>query len=399
MTERAPLSRKLSAIAESATLKVDAKAKALKAEGKPVISYAAGEPDFATPQFVVDAAADALKDPANFRYTPAPGLPALREAIAAKTLRDSGLEVSPGQVIVTNGGKQSVYQAFQTVVNPGDEVLLPAPYWTTYPEAIRLADGIPVEVFAGADQDYKVTVEQLEAARTDRTTVLVFVSPSNPTGSVYTADETRAIAEWAVEHGIWIISDEIYQNLTYEGVKATSIVEAVPDAAGQTILVNGVAKTYAMTGWRVGWMVGPADAIKVAGNLQSHLTSNVNNVAQRAAIAALSGPQTESEQFREAFDRRRRLIVSELSKIDGVRVPNPLGAFYVYPDVQGLLNRTWGGATPTTTLELADLILDEAEVAVVPGEAFGPSGYLRLSYALGDDQLLEGVQRLQKLFG
>ncbi|WP_175985255.1 pyridoxal phosphate-dependent aminotransferase [Microbacterium tenebrionis] len=398
MTERAPLSRKLSAIAESATLKVDAKAKALKAEGKAVISYAAGEPDFATPQFIVDAAADALKDPANFRYTPAPGLPALREAIAAKTLRDSGLEVSPSQVIVTNGGKQSVYQAFQAVVNPGDEVLLPAPYWTTYPEAIRLADGIPVEVFAGADQDYKVTVEQLEAARTSRTTVLVFVSPSNPTGSVYTAEETRAIGEWALEHGIWIISDEIYQNLTYEGVKATSIVEAVPDVAGQTILVNGVAKTYAMTGWRVGWMVGPADAIKVAGNLQSHLSSNVNNIAQKAAIAALSGPQTEAEQFREAFDRRRKLIVSELSKIDGVRVPNPLGAFYAYPDVQGLLGRTWAGRTPTTSLELADLILDEAEVAVVPGEAFGPSGYLRLSYALGDDHLLEGVQRLQRLF-
>ena len=398
MTERAPLSRKLSAIAESATLKVDAKAKALKAEGKPVISYAAGEPDFATPQFIVDAAAEALADPANYRYTPAPGLPALREAIAAKTLRDSGLEVSPSQVIVTNGGKQSVYQAFQAVVNPGDEVLLPAPYWTTYPEAIRLADGIPVEVFAGADQDYKVTVEQLEAARTERTTVLVFVSPSNPTGSVYTTEETTAIGEWAVEHGIWIISDEIYQNLTYEGVKATSIVEAVPNAAGQTILVNGVAKTYAMTGWRVGWMVGPADAIKVAGNLQSHLTSNVNNVAQRAAIAALSGPQTEALAFRDAFDRRRKLIVSELSKIDGVRVPNPLGAFYVYPDVQGLLGRTWAGKTPTTSLELADLILDEAEVAVVPGEAFGPSGYLRLSYALGDDQLLEGIQRLQKLF-
>lgn len=404
MTERAPLSRKLSAIAESATLKVDAKAKALKAEGKPVISYAAGEPDFATPQFIVDAAAEALANPASYRYTPAAGLPALREAIAAKTLRDSGLEVSPSQVIVTNGGKQSVYQAFQAVVNPGDEVLLPAPYWTTYPEAIRLADGTPVEVFAGADQDYKVTVAQLEAARTPRTTALVFVSPSNPTGSVYTAEETTAIGEWALEHGIWVISDEIYQNLTYASsgsgtaVKAVSIVEAVPEVAGQTILVNGVAKTYAMTGWRVGWMVGPADAIKIAGNLQSHLTSNVNNVAQKAAIAALNGPQTEAEQMREAFDRRRKLIVSELSKIEGIVVPNPLGAFYVYPDVQGLLGRTWGGVTPTTSLELADLILEQAEVAVVPGEAFGPSGYLRLSYALGDDALLEGIQRLQRLF-
>jgi len=398
VTERAPLSRKLSAIAESATLKVDAKAKALQAAGRPVISYAAGEPDFATPQFIVDAAAEALQNPANFRYTPAAGLPVLREAIAAKTLRDSGLEVDPSQVIVTNGGKQAVYQAFQTVVNPGDEVLLPAPYWTTYPEAIALADGIPVEVFAGADQDYKVTVEQLEAARTDRTVALVFVSPSNPTGSVYTLEETQAIGEWAVEHGIWIISDEIYQNLVYEGTRAVSIVEAVPAAAAQTILVNGVAKTYAMTGWRLGWMIGPADAIKIAGNLQSHLCSNVNNIAQRAALAALTGPQDEVEQMRQAFDRRRRTIVAELSKIDGVEVPTPFGAFYAYPDVRGLLGREWAGVTPTTSLELADLILEKAEVAVVPGEAFGPSGYLRLSYALGDDALLEGVQRLQRLF-
>jgi aspartate aminotransferase len=398
VTERAPLSRKLSAIAESATLKVDAKAKALKAAGRPVISYAAGEPDFATPEFIVDAAAEAVRDPANYRYTPAAGLPVLREAIADKTERDSGLEVDPAQIVVTNGGKQAVYQAFQTVVNPGDEVLLPAPFWTTYPEAIALADGVPVEVFAGADQDYKVTVEQLEAARTERTTVLVFVSPSNPTGSVYTPEETRAIGEWALEHGIWVISDEIYQNLVYEGARAVSIVEAVPGLADRTILVNGVAKTYAMTGWRVGWMVGPRDAIALASNLQSHLSSNVNNIAQRAALAALSGPQDEAEKFRLAFDRRRRLIVDELSKIDGVVVPIPLGAFYVYPDVTGLLGREWGGRTLNTSLELADFILEEAEVAVVPGEAFGPSGYLRLSYALGDEQLLEGIRRLQQLF-
>ncbi|MFV0375278.1 pyridoxal phosphate-dependent aminotransferase, partial [Microbacterium sp.] len=383
MTERAPVSRKLSAIAESATLKVDAKAKALQAAGRPVISYAAGEPDFATPPFVVDAAAEALRDPANFRYTPAAGLPALREAIVDKTRRDSGLEVSPAQVIVTNGGKQAVYQAFQSVVNPGDEVLLPAPYWTTYPEAIALADGTAVEVFAGADQDYKVTVDQLDAARTDRTVALVFVSPSNPTGAVYSPEETAAIGAWALEHGIWVITDEIYQNLVYDGERAASIVEVVPELAGQTILVNGVAKTYAMTGWRVGWMVGPSDAIKIAGNLQSHLCSNVNNIAQRAALAALTGPQDAAEAMREAFDRRRRIIVEELSKIPGVTVPTPLGAFYVYPDVTGLLGREWNGTRVDTSLELADLILDEAEVAVVPGEAFGPSGYLRLSYALG----------------
>ena len=397
------ISRRIDAIAESATLKVDAKAKALQAQGRPVISYAAGEPDFATPSFIVDAASAAVLDPKNYRYTPAVGLPELREAIAAKTLRDSGLEVAANQVVVTNGGKQAVYQAFATIVDPGDEVLLPAPYWTTYPEAIQLAGGVPVEVFAGSDQGYLVTVEQLEAARTERTKVLLFVSPSNPTGAVYSPEQTTAIGEWALSHGIWVISDEIYQNLTYSSdpavaPRALSIVEAVPALADTTILVNGVAKTYAMTGWRVGWMVGPVDAMKAAGNLQSHLSSNVSNISQRAALAALTGPQDEVETMRQAFDRRRRLIVDELNKIDGVVCPTPEGAFYVYPDVTGLLNREWGGVTPTTSLELADLILEQAEVAVVPGEAFGPSGYLRLSYALGDAPLLEGVQRLQRLF-
>jgi aspartate aminotransferase len=392
------ISRRIAAIAESATLKVDAKAKALQAAGRPVISYAAGEPDFATPANIVEAASRAVLDPKNHKYTPAAGLPELREAIAAKTLRDSGLAVSPAQVIVTNGGKQAVYQSFATVVNEGDEVLLPAPYWTTYPEAIKLAGGTPVEVFAGADQGYRVTVDQLEAARTERTTVLVFVSPSNPTGAVYPRDEVEAIGRWALEHGIWVITDEIYQNLVYDGVRATSIVEAVPEVAAQTVLVNGVAKSYSMTGWRLGWMVGPDVVIKAAGNLQSHLTSNVSNISQRAALEALTGPQDEVERMRKAFENRRNLIVAELSKIDGLVCPTPEGAFYVYPDVRGLLGRTWAGVTPTTSLELADLILDKAEVAVVPGEAFGPSGYLRLSYALGEEPLLEGIQRLQRLF-
>jgi len=405
VTEPARLSARIAAIAESATLKVDAKAKALQAEGRPVISYAAGEPDFATPDHIVEAALVATRDPRNYRYTPAAGLPELREAVAAKTLRDSGLEVGAGQVVVTNGGKQAVYQAFQVLLDEGDEVLVPTPYWTTYPEAIKLAGGRQVDVFAGADQGYLVTVEQLEAARTDRTKVLLFVSPSNPTGAVYAPEQVKAIGEWALEHGIWIVSDEIYQNLTYaddvDGVppRAVSVVEAVPELANQTILVNGVAKTYAMTGWRLGWMVGPADVIKGAANLQSHLTSNVSNISQRAAIAALNGPQDAVEEMRRAFDRRRRTIVAELSKIEGVTVPVPQGAFYVYPDVSGLLGREWGGVTPTTSLELADLMLERAEVAAVPGEAFGPSGYLRLSYALGDGPLLEGIQRLQRLFG
>jgi aspartate aminotransferase len=392
------ISRRIASIGESATLKVDAKAKALQAEGRPVISYAAGEPDFATPHNIVEAASRAVLDPKNYKYTPAAGLPELREAIAAKTLRDSGWGVAASQVIVTNGGKQAVYQSFATLIDPGDEVLLPTPYWTTYPEAVKLAGGVPVDVFAGADQNYLVTVEQLEAARTDRTKVLLFVSPSNPTGSVYSPEQTRAIGEWADAHGLWVISDEIYQNLVYDGVRAVSIVEAVPALADRTILVNGVAKSYAMTGWRLGWMVGPSDAIKAASNLQSHLSSNVANISQRAAIEALTGPQDEVESMRRAFEKRRNTIVAELSKIAGLNCPMPQGAFYVYPDVTGLLNREWGGVTPTTSLELADLILDQAEVAVVPGEAFGPSGYLRLSYALGDAPLLEGVQRLQRLF-
>lgn len=400
MTQQQRLSARLAAIAESATLKVDAKAKALQAAGRPVISYAAGEPDFATPEHIVEAASAAVLDPRNHRYTPAAGLPELREAVAAKTLRDSGLEVAPSQVIVTNGGKQAVYQSFAALLNPGDEALLPAPYWTTYPEVVKLAGGVPVEVFAGADQGYRVTVEQLEAARTERTKVLLFVSPSNPTGAVYTDEQTKAIGEWALEHGIWVITDEIYQNLVYGSVeRALSIVEAVPELAQQTILVNGVAKTYAMTGWRVGWMVGPTDVIKGAANLQSHLSSNVSNVSQRAALAALSGTQEPVERMRQAFDRRRQLIVEELNRIPGVVTPTPEGAFYVYPDVTGLLGREWGGVTPTTSLELADLILEQAEVAAVPGEAFGPSGFLRLSYALGDEPLLEGVRRLQALFG
>ncbi|MBX0300704.1 pyridoxal phosphate-dependent aminotransferase [Cryobacterium sp. 1639] len=405
------ISTRIGSIAESATLKVDGKAKALQAAGRPVISFAAGEPDFPTPPHIVEAALAAVTDPRNHRYTPAAGLPELREAIAAKTLRDSGLAVPASRVLVTNGGKQAVYQAFATLLDAGDEVLLPTPYWTTYPEAIRLAGGVPVDVFAGSDQGYLVTVEQLEAARTEKTKVLLFVSPSNPTGAVYSEEQTRAIGEWAEEHGLWVISDEIYQNLTYpstssgqastssgQATKAVSIVEAVPALADRTILVNGVAKTYAMTGWRLGWMVGPQDAITAAANLQSHLTSNVSNISQRAGIAALNGPQDDAEAMRVAFDRRRTLIVAELNKIPGIRTPTPQGAFYVYPDVTGLLGRSWGGVTPTSSLELADLILDQAEVAAVPGEAFGPSGFLRLSYALGDDALLEGIQRLQKLF-
>ncbi len=393
------VSARLGAIAPSATLAVDAKAKALKAAGRPVIGFGAGEPDFPTPDFIVEAAVAAARDPKNHRYTPAAGLPDLKQAIAAKTLRDSGYEIDPAHVVVTNGGKQAVFQAFAAIVDPGDEVLLPAPYWTTYPEAISLAGGVPIEVFAGADQGYLVSVEQLERARTDKTKALLFCSPSNPTGAVYSPAQTKAIGEWALEHGIWVITDEIYEHLTYDDAVFTPVVRAVPDLAEQAIVVNGVAKTYAMTGWRVGWMIAPADVTKAAANFQSHLTSNVANVSQRAAIAALEGGLDDVHAMRAAFDRRRQIMVSMLGEIEGFKVPTPQGAFYTYPSVAGLLGLSVRGRRITSSADLAAVILEEAEVAVVPGEAFGPSGYLRLSYALGDDDLVEGVTRMQKLLG
>lgn len=396
-TPRSRVSARFAAITPSATLAVDAKAKALKAAGRPVIGFGAGEPDFPTPDNIVEAAVRAAREPAMHRYTPAAGLPALREAIAAKTLRDSGYEVDPLQVLVTNGGKQAVFQAFASILDPGDEALLPTPYWTTYPEVIKLAGGVTVPVFAGADQNYKVTVEQLEAARTEKTKLLLHCSPSNPTGAVYTPTEARAIGEWALEHGIWIITDEIYEHLLYEDAEPAHMVKLLPELANQTIALNGVAKTYAMTGWRVGWMIAPTDIVKAATSFQSHLTSNVSNMAQRAALEAVTGPLDAVHSMREAFDRRRKTMISMLSQIDGLDVPTPKGAFYAYPSVEGILGREIRGKVPTTSAELADLILEEVEVAVVPGEAFGPSGFIRLSYALSDGDLVEGVGRIQEL--
>ena len=395
--EKPRISTRIAAIAESATLAVDAKAKALKAAGKPVIGFGAGEPDFPTPDYIVQAAIEAAAKPANHRYTPTPGLPELRDAIVAKTLRDSNYVITADQVLVTNGGKQAVYQAFATIINPGDEVILPAPYWTTYPECIKLAGGSAIEVFADESQNYLVTVEQLESARTEKTKALLFCSPSNPTGSVYSLEQVKAIGEWAHEHGIWIIADEIYEHLLYDGATAPSIPVVVPEMADRTIILNGVAKTYAMTGWRVGWMVGPKDVIKAATNLQSHLSSNVSNVSQRAAIAALTGDLTAVHEMGVAFDRRRKLIVGLLNEIPGVVCPTPTGAFYVYPSVKGVLGKEIRGKRPATSAELATLILEEAEVAAVPGEAFGPSGYLRFSYALSDADIVEGIARVKKL--
>ena len=400
MTEqptRARISTRIGSIAESATLAVDAKAKALKAAGRPVIGFGAGEPDFPTPDYIVEAAVAACRDPKWHRYTPAGGLPELKEAIAAKTLRDSGFSTTAGNVLVTNGGKQALYNTFAALLDPGDEAILPAPYWTTYPESIRLAGGVPVEIMTDETTGYRVSIEQLEAAYTPRTKLLVFVSPSNPTGAVYSPAEVEAIGRWAVDKGIWVVTDEIYEHLVYGDAVFTSMPTLVPEIADRCVIVNGVAKTYAMTGWRVGWMVGPADVIKAAGNLQSHATSNVANVSQIAALAAVSGNLDAVAAMRTAFDRRRQTITEILDAIDGVTCPLPEGAFYVYPSVKGLIGRTIRGREVNSSADLSAIILDEAEVAVVPGEAFGTPGYLRLSYALGDDDLVEGATRIARL--
>ena len=395
----ARISARIAAVSPSATLAVDAKAKALKAQGESVIGFGAGEPDFPTPEHIVEAAVEACRDPASHKYTPTSGLPALRESLADKTKRDSGLEVPASQILVTNGGKQAIANSFAVLCDPGDEVLVLAPYWTTYPESIALAGGVPVVISTDETTGFRATLEQLESARTPRTKVLLFVSPSNPTGSVYPRGEIEAIGRWAVENGLWVVTDEIYEHLVYGDAEHHSMPVVVPELTDRCIVVNGVAKTYAMTGWRVGWMIGPLDAITAATNLQSHVTSNVANVSQRAALAAVSGDLTAAAEMRTAFDRRRLTIHSMLNEIDGIECLLPEGAFYVYPSVKGLYGRDIRGRRSTSSAELADLAIEEAKVAVVPGEAFGAPGYFRMSYALGDDDLVEGVSRLAKLFG
>jgi aspartate aminotransferase len=390
-------SSRLAAIAESATLAVDAKAKALKAAGENVIGFGAGEPDFPTPEHIVEAAVKACRDPKMHRYTPAAGLPELREAISVKTLRDSGFQTTANQVLVTNGGKHAVFTAFAALCDPGDEVIVPAPYWTTYPEAVTLAGGVPVVVDTTEETGFRVTVEQLEKALTKRTKVLLFVSPDNPSGSVYPPEEVKAIGEWAVSRGIWVITDEIYEHLTYGQHKFTSMPTLVPELANQCVIVNGVAKTYAMTGWRVGWMIGPADVMKASINFQSHATSNVNNVAQAAALAAVAGDLSAVSMMREAFERRGRTMHRLLNDIPGITCLEPEGAFYCYPNVSGLLGKTFNGKTANNSMDLADIILSEVKVAIVPGEAFGTSGYARFSFALGDADLEEGIRRIADL--
>lgn len=393
MESKTRISQRISSVAESATLAIDAKAKALKAAGIDIIGFGAGEPDFPTPPSIVEAAAKACADPKNHRYTPTAGLPELRDAIALKTKRDSGLEIMASNTMVTNGGKHAIFNAFATLLDPGDEVLIPTPYWTTYPEAVKLAGGVPVFVPSDIKNDFKVTPQELKTYLTPKTKMFLFVSPSNPTGSVYTPAETQALATFCERNDLWVMADEIYEHLVYDGVTATSIATLDGRGLDKTVIVNGVAKTYAMTGWRIGWMIGPKDVIDAATNLGSQSTSNIANVSQRAAIEALTGDQSVVEVMREAFDRRRRIITDLLRNIDGLTCPLPQGAFYVYPEVKDLVGRSYNGVRPKSSSELASLMLDEAKVAVVPGEAFGTPGYFRMSYALSDDDLKEGISR------
>ena len=393
------ISQRVVGVAESATVAITTKAKAMRAAGAPVIGYGAGEPDFATPDHIVAAAIEAARDPKNHKYTPAVGLPEVRQAVADVTRNNTGLEATAQQVVVTNGGKQAVYLTCQALIDPGDEVLLPAPYWVTYPEAIKLSDGIPVPIPTDESAGYRVTVDQLEAARTDKTKMLIFVSPSNPSGAVYTRDEVRVIGEWAAANDIWVMTDEIYEHLVYGDAEFASMPVEAPAVVDRCVVVNGVAKTYAMTGWRVGWLIGPESVAKGVGKLVGHMTTNVSNVSQRAALAAITGPMDSVYAMREAFDRRRVKMHSMLNAIPGVVCPEPEGAFYAYPKMTGLLGRDLGGKTATTTLELADIILEKAEVAFVPGEAFGTPGYARFSFALADDDIEEGLRRIQNLVG
>ncbi|QPK94000.1 pyridoxal phosphate-dependent aminotransferase [Actinomyces sp. zg-332] len=391
------ISKRLGSITPSATLAVDAKAKELKAAGKPVIGFGAGEPDFQTPDYIVESAIEAAKNPANHRYSPTSGLVPLRKAIAQKTKRDSKYEVDPNNILVTNGGKQAVFQAFASILNEGDEAILPAPYWTTYPEVIALCGAKTVTIDTTFDTDFKITVDDLDKALTEKTKVLLLCSPSNPTGSVYTKDELEAIGKWCLEHGVWVITDEIYEHLIYDDAESLHIVEIVPELADQTIVVNGVAKTYAMTGWRIGWMIGPTDAIKAATNFQSHLTSNVCNIAQQAALTAVAGDLAAVYEMRESFDRRRKTMIKMLNEIEGIKLSTPKGAFYCYPNVEYFIGKTLRGEVIESSNHLAALVLEHAMVALVPGEAFGSTGYLRLSYALSDEDLVEGLTRVQKL--
>ncbi|CAN5277820.1 pyridoxal phosphate-dependent aminotransferase [soil metagenome] len=388
------------AITESLTLAITARARALRAAGEDVIGFGAGEPDFRTPDHVVAAAQRACADPAMHRYSPTGGLPPLREAIAAATKRNSGLDARPDEVVVTNGGKHALYNVFQALVDPGDEVLLPAPYWVSYPEQARLAGAEVVALPTDVASGFRVGVDQLEAARTARTKLLVFCSPSNPTGAVYPPEQVAAIGRWAAEHGVWVVCDEIYEHLVYGDARHVSLPVVAPAARERCVVVNGVAKTYAMTGWRVGWSIAPSPVTRAMLRLQSHATSNVANVSQAAALAALDGPLDVVARMRDTYERRRALAHERLDALPGVECPLPDGAFYVFPSVAGVLGRPVAGRrTARTSLELCDVLLETARVALVPGEGFGAPGCLRLSYALSDEELVTGLDRIADVLG
>jgi aspartate aminotransferase len=380
------LSARVGQVAPSLTLAIAAKAKAMKAEGLDICSFSAGEPDFDTPKHICDAAVQALQA-GKTRYGPAAGEMPLREAIAQKLQQDNGLSYAASQVLVTNGGKQSLYSLMQVLLNPGDEVLIPAPYWLSYPEMVRLAEGVPVILPTDVKAGFKVLPDQIRAAVTPRTKLLVLNSPSNPTGMVYTPDEIRAIAEVVVEQDLLVVSDEIYEKICYDGAEHLSIGAVSPEVFARTLISNGFAKAYSMTGWRVGYLAGPSEIIKAAITLQSHSTSNVCTFAQYGALAALEGPQDSVEAMRQAFAARRQLMLEGLRSIPGVHCPEPEGAFYLFPDVS---------SSGFSSLEFCDQLLATQQVAAVPGVAFGDDRCIRLSYATDTQTIQQGLERLDR---
>lgn len=381
-------------ITPSGTMAISNKARILREQGKPVIGFGAGEPDFPTPEYVVKDVQVAAEDTSNHKYSPVAGLTILKEEIVRTSQLYSGINVQQENILVSNGGKHAILTTFMSILNPGDEVLIPSPYWTTYPEAVKISGGNPIIVDTEFDDDFKVNTDQLDALKTSKTKILVWVSPSNPTGVVYTKEEAEKIYNWAFENNVWILSDELYEHLVYEGMTSPSPAQYDTEL-NNTIIINGVAKAYSMTGWRVGWIIANTDVIDMAKKIQSHATSNVSNISQIAAYSALKNGLNETKVMKESFNRRRLYAIEEFSNIENVNLIKSTGAFYLFPDVSyysgnGVINGVHN------SIDFCNWLLDEYFIAFVPGEVFGKNGFLRCSYALSDDDLHEGLSRFSK---
>ena len=392
------LSKKNLDITASLTLEIDAKAKKMKAQGIDVIGFGAGEPDFNTPSFIIDAAKEAL-DNGYTRYTPSSGIIELRQAICEKLLRDNGIEYKPNEILVSNGAKHSLYNIFQAILNPGDEVIIPSPYWLSYPEMIKMADGIPIFVDTSEEDNFCLSLENLKHAITSKTKAIIINSPNNPCGCVYNRTQLGGIAELALKHNFFIVADEIYEELLYDGAEHVSIASLSPEIKDITLLVNGMSKAYAMTGWRIGYTAANQDIINVMANIQSHSTSNPNSIAQYASLAALKGPKDIIADMVSKFDDRRKFMVSKINSIDGISCTMPLGAFYIMLNITDIIGKTYDGRRIKGSLDFADALLECQRVAVVPGIAFGADGHVRLSYATSNENIENGLNRIGDFIG